>query len=392
MKATLKMQSGSATAVGLIVMIILGIVIAGLLPMVSQELRAATTDRDLLQATYAAEAGVKRAQACFQNARSNGVAPDWNWLQTDATILNEQNIIDGDSSTTYSVLIRTVNQDGAIVPIPAYTSATNDLIYYIQATGKAEGSTKIHAITVTLPKSLPSTMQFVYDAVTAAVDQAQYKNWARNPGLTYNDKSWNGIAELLLQEGVSSISPSWKPKYDGSQDRVKQWGSNWHYGYNDHGIIISPIADSYAPNQNDFMNFTNVADYYTADSDEHKSNYSSLDKKLWDGKPTVYAGGTTSLDDFNKADYLEPYFPPWVLLTAHRDFRPQNIMAIINNNRSNIQRLRDLKCILGTIVVYRADRPQSGDPTSNPVQIYKINVDMATKTISMSEVQIVGFP
>ncbi|MDR3559860.1 MAG: hypothetical protein P4N59_00270 [Negativicutes bacterium] len=57
----LKNSFGSASVIALVTMVMLGIIIAGLLPMMNQELKAAALDRDILQARYLAEAGYKYA-------------------------------------------------------------------------------------------------------------------------------------------------------------------------------------------------------------------------------------------------------------------------------------------------------------------------------------------
>lgn len=84
----MKNQRGSATVLALLSMIFLGIVIAGLLPMLSNELRFGTMNKDIIEAQYAAEAGAKRAIVEF-NKVNLSQTPDWSWLNLDIPYIND---------------------------------------------------------------------------------------------------------------------------------------------------------------------------------------------------------------------------------------------------------------------------------------------------------------
>ena len=83
---------GSAALLAIIAMLFLGLVIAGLLPMLTMELRSAQSDRDALEARYVAEAGVKHALIVL---RANG----------DRSVFSQPNSFAGDTAKTYSVTI-----------------------------------------------------------------------------------------------------------------------------------------------------------------------------------------------------------------------------------------------------------------------------------------------
>lgn len=396
-----RQQDGMVSIMAIVTMVFGTILFSGLMFALASDTTFNKVNTDTINAQYAAEAGIKRALATFQDGKTNN-AVDWTWLQTDKNALKPQKLIDADSSITYSVVVQLNNASGAVVTKPSSTAGTTDITYYVTATGKVGNIKKTNSVTVTIPKSgLPPVMQYVYDTVTKAVKQTRLKNWKRESGKQYNADSWNGIAELMLQEGSATIGAGWKPKYDGTEDRVK-WGSNWHYGYT--SPYIAPVEDAtYAPEPNDYKNFTNLAGYYTSSNTSHFNQYSDLVSSsgwslgLWDGTPTVYSGGTNTRSDINGSGSLKPYFPPWVLLTASPSFSPTNIKKILNTYSTD-NALVALKCILGTIVVYRADTPSTGDPSDNPVQIYKINLDIDTSgryprctRVWMSDVSTVEF-
>ena len=131
----LKNQQGSVTAISLIAVTFFIIVLAGSMIYSQNEVNNTTKARDLSQAQFLAEAGIKRALANF-NLNQNGV---WNWVDNTTTPTNWQ------TATTYpaeqfhvkiSLDSDTTNQ--AIVPS---TPPKND-IYLVTATGRCNGIQK----------------------------------------------------------------------------------------------------------------------------------------------------------------------------------------------------------------------------------------------------------
>lgn len=65
-------------------MLFLGIILSGVMPMITQEVRSGAQNRDGVEALYAAEAGAKRALAAILAESS-----DWNWLGIEKDFTNE---------------------------------------------------------------------------------------------------------------------------------------------------------------------------------------------------------------------------------------------------------------------------------------------------------------
>lgn len=68
-------QRGSVTAMGLLLALCFTIMLAGLVPMISTEVRFTKNNQDIVAAQYAAEAGAKRAISGIAQKSST-----WNWL------------------------------------------------------------------------------------------------------------------------------------------------------------------------------------------------------------------------------------------------------------------------------------------------------------------------
>ena len=128
-------QRGSVTVLAIVAMLVLGTIIAGLLPMATIKHGAGNADRDTMAARYAAEAGLKRAYIALASHSEN-----WLWLSTP-TIIQNIPLADG-SNATYSVSItgRTfVLTQGSIPPDDIYTVKSVGLVngqYRQEITGK----------------------------------------------------------------------------------------------------------------------------------------------------------------------------------------------------------------------------------------------------------------
>ena len=131
----LKNQNGMVTAISLIALSFFIIVLAGSMIYSQNEVNNTTKARDLSQAQFLAEAGIKRALANF-NLNQNGV---WNWVDNTTTPTNWQ------TATTYpaeqfhvkiSLASDTTNQ--AIVPSTTPANTT----YLVTATGRCNGIQK----------------------------------------------------------------------------------------------------------------------------------------------------------------------------------------------------------------------------------------------------------
>ena len=75
MRSVWNNRQGSVTILAIGVMLFLGIILSGVMPMITQEVRSGTLNRDAVEAQYAAEAGLKRALTGLVVADK-----DWDWL------------------------------------------------------------------------------------------------------------------------------------------------------------------------------------------------------------------------------------------------------------------------------------------------------------------------
>ncbi|MBP2653909.1 MAG: hypothetical protein H6Q73_1478 [Firmicutes bacterium] len=401
-------QAGSTSIIAIMTMLLAGILLSGVMFAVTATTKNSANNADAINAQNAAEAGIKRALTCFETGKTGG-APDWSWLQTSTIALNNNKVVDTNNNLKYSVLIQLAGtNDPVTAPVCINSSTKNDIVYVLTATGTSRNISRKLTVNVTVQKntgikSLPLSFQYVYYTVTGAVKNAKTKKWKRDAGKLYNTESWNGLAELILQENAQAFTSASQLRYDGSTSNP-MWGSNWHYGWTKLNYVPGSIADgsiiidsTYSPNTYSYENFTNHAGWaddsgdestnpYSASTPAYKDttstlfNYYSLLSKynslnLWNGEPAVFVTGTDSLNNINRSSSNSYFMPPWVLITASTDFSPANIQAIISSNITDDQKLQALKCILGTIVVYRADTPAASDPSTNPVQVYKVNVD-----------------
>ncbi len=90
---------GSALVLAIGVMAFLGIIMHGILPMITQEVRSGAMSRDVLEARYAAEAGAKRAIAAMETADA---LSNWNWILSGSTVL----FAGSSENKTYKVTLR----------------------------------------------------------------------------------------------------------------------------------------------------------------------------------------------------------------------------------------------------------------------------------------------
>lgn len=122
-------QRGSATILGIGIMVILLIFIAGLMPMLVNEVKFGTINRDTIEAQYAAEAGAKRAIA-----ECNRAAPDWRWLNSDRPFLDDVN------TKRYNVVIYSAS-DASHTPISSPNLMAANY-YVIKSTGTVGRASK----------------------------------------------------------------------------------------------------------------------------------------------------------------------------------------------------------------------------------------------------------
>lgn len=111
-------QQGFSTVMAIVAVVAASLAIAGLMPMISQAMRANVNNKEHLQAAYAAQAGVKRVVAEFE--KNSNVEAMNHWL-------NREIVLDDDPKVTYKV----EPGDGP-KPVPGGKA------YYFTSIGKVE--------------------------------------------------------------------------------------------------------------------------------------------------------------------------------------------------------------------------------------------------------------
>jgi Tfp pilus assembly protein PilX len=134
----LRNQTGSATVLGIIVVLVLITMSAGLLPWVTNETRLASKSRDVLEAQYAAEAGAKRAVEEFLEMNSTQVIESA-WFEI------EQSFYQNATNKRYTVFTY-LEGDESKTPVKPVTTKSNT--YVIQSTGKVNEAVRIVSVSI----------------------------------------------------------------------------------------------------------------------------------------------------------------------------------------------------------------------------------------------------
>ena len=149
----LKNQNGMVTAISLIALSFFIIVLAGSMIYSENEVNNTTKARDMSQAQFLAEAGIKRAIANF-NLNQNGV---WNWVDNTTKPTNWQTATNT-STEQYHVKISLSSDvtNQAIVPTIPPANST----YLVTSVGRCNGIQKTMSalVSVNLSNSLNSEM------------------------------------------------------------------------------------------------------------------------------------------------------------------------------------------------------------------------------------------
>lgn len=137
----LRETRGSVTIMAIGVMMFLGIILSGVLPMITQEVRSGTMNRDVVEAQYAAEAGLKRTIAAMQAGDTT-----WSWLGAARSFT-------GAAGKTYTVNFVTsgVCKTGRTYQAaPATGNPPASGWYCLQSVGTVNGATKTVSVAVEL--------------------------------------------------------------------------------------------------------------------------------------------------------------------------------------------------------------------------------------------------
>ncbi|QDR80254.1 hypothetical protein [Sporomusa termitida] len=126
----LRNQSGLSTMLALFIMAFAGIIVAGLTPMVTTQLKLTSVNKNLVEAQFVAEAGAKRAIVAIANGRT-----DWGWINNDS-----HNSFDGSEDKYYIVKINP--------PIDPFSAPEPGNTYTITSEGYVGDSQKTVTVNV----------------------------------------------------------------------------------------------------------------------------------------------------------------------------------------------------------------------------------------------------
>lgn len=124
---------GSVTILAIGIMAFLGIILSGVMPMITQEVRIGTMNRDVVEAQYAAESGLKRAIAGLETGGTS-----WAWIGQTLQFTSE-------AGKTYMVSVQNTSPQtltNGIAPVAGD--------YYLQALGKVGNASKTVSVKVKL--------------------------------------------------------------------------------------------------------------------------------------------------------------------------------------------------------------------------------------------------
>lgn len=110
----MKSQRGSAAVLAVLTMLFIGIIIGGVLPMLTNEMKMGTMNKDMVEAEYAAEGGAKRAIAELSKASTS-----WGWLGVkdgtqNYTVTLNPTITNGSAPVTGNYTVTSVGNIGNV--------------------------------------------------------------------------------------------------------------------------------------------------------------------------------------------------------------------------------------------------------------------------------------
>ena len=179
MKLVINNQRGSVLIMSLLVLVVLGGMLVAASPMIVNEVKMNTVNRDMIDAQFAAEAGAKVGIAAVY-AKKNSSELDW--------LGKQQNLTDSDSTRGYTVSISPAI--GVAGPITGTT-------YTITSVGKVNNSTtrqvvvKVTTTAGTEVSGVFSNASFSVGNVTVnggtingnVSTNGTYTNWNRSPNV-----------------------------------------------------------------------------------------------------------------------------------------------------------------------------------------------------------------
>lgn len=193
---------GSVTLMAIGVMMFLGIILSGVLPMITQEVRSGIVNRDIVEAQYAAEAGLKRTIAAMQSGDIN-----WDWLGAPRNLTSA-------AGKTYSVSFVTsgVCKAGRTYQAaPATGSGPSSGWYCLQSVGNVNGATKTVSVAVELA-TMPAVLSGgIFGSASIKMDNNSRVN---GPAGTNGSITMDGNAK------ITGLATAPKGNFNGSSTQI----------------------------------------------------------------------------------------------------------------------------------------------------------------------------
>jgi hypothetical protein len=193
---------GSVTIMAIGIMMFLGVILSGVLPMITQEVRSGTMNRDVVEAEYAAEAGAKRALLALADSAN----ASWTWVSSDRAYTDDVNV------KRYNVTISGIAA-GRTTPADAGS-------YTITSVGTVGQATKTVTVTIDVTRGSGSV----------------FSKYAAYGGTKLNLNSGTAITGDVATNGDLNLTSSTRivegtaSTYTGNGIPKKNpWGNDWNY-------------------------------------------------------------------------------------------------------------------------------------------------------------------
>ncbi len=126
-------NKGSVTILAIGIMAFLGLILSGVLPMITQEIRIGTMNRDVVEAQYAAESGLKRTIAGMEAGSAS-----WTWIGQARQFTSE-------AGKTYTVTVQATSPNtltNGAAPASGW--------YHLQSVGRVGNATRTVSVRVNI--------------------------------------------------------------------------------------------------------------------------------------------------------------------------------------------------------------------------------------------------
>ena len=205
MKLAIDNQRGSVLIMSLLVLVVLGGMLVAASPMIVNEVKMNTVNRDMIDAQFAAEAGAKVGIAAVYAKNT-----DWSWLGSS------RNLVNGNATKTYSVTISPAPPaDGKLISGQAYvitsTGTVNNAIKKVIVNVTPGGASNVFTKYSSFSNGkidINGTVNIIGDlASNSSVDL----NWSK---LTFSDDVYGPAGSVKYKNRICGGIPACEVSYD----------------------------------------------------------------------------------------------------------------------------------------------------------------------------------